>query len=1033
MERLDLFVNDLLDGPIPDSIGNLTSLVSLNLFETKISGPIPSSIGNLSSLVELALYQMKISGPIPDSIGDLANLQNVLLAGCALSGPIPKTLVKLKKLEAVSLSNNNLTGDISIIANLSKTVVYLGLEQNNFVGEIPPLFDHLPDLNELYLQGNRLTGPIPDEPRTEAVLMLGQNRLNGTIPRGLCESSHLVQLGLGGNTLSGEIPDCIRNLTNLETFDLSGNELTGTFPDVLAAPQLESFAVNRNYLSGPVPTRSLGVANNTLRHLNIGHNLFNGTVPDILCRLPKLEFLMMPRNRLSGGLPACFFEEASLPSLRLLSLACQSTIESDVDELSLYTRCPTSFHLGDTDNSTNQTVGELITTNQLMTRVDLVPFPELNLDGEQTPPASIMPETTAALVSARSAVVTVIAALVSLAVLGAGVLGRNSGRFSLLDRVPQFGIVQDTVQGSVQRHEYIAQPKEARSQMGGIFNIVKLAALVYFIVNSIATFCLSGMVLDESTVPAADFVKPGALNFTLHARASGTHLSDKPMLLGVEDRWLSQQLRFNGHASLAESAVAASISDDGTQFSFPVGWDPQNLTRSVTLSLSTALIRELQLNWTLEAGSIFTGVPPGGAATAPSVSGGMWAVPVDTQTCARYPRYYKKSRVTILVDYRCEELEDTPQLEIPGRASPESLYGPERLVCVEELTVVVLATPTTQTVPEDFFAGTQASERKTFTLTFEGADTRMHKNLVLPGMWQNYPESCPGCIEATACPPTTKLTVVLKLDTFGVTQVLNRSQDPLSFGPALLASCLSIGAVFVSVYNAIDAWSRKKARMQKWLAAAKSAITVGSLGLDNLDTNGAIAARKALLGRKTGGALGDFCICSAPTSLGSRRPHPVHEDDDELLLLELDDGNVGGSVGRFMLLVLGRDGEVAEYTFEVGAAKLLAYSVKVTGLGSRPKEFRGLKKALKYFANPNVFPRPPAPLFNLVGLDALTQKDVDGDDGDNIDSGDGMLLAPSSYHTGHTRLSSHHHPSFESSSVVELQMDFYGGGNDKLV
>ena len=57
-----------MSGEIPENIGNLTQLDTLNLAFNQLSGEIPESIGSLINLNYLYLYQNKLSGIIPDSI-----------------------------------------------------------------------------------------------------------------------------------------------------------------------------------------------------------------------------------------------------------------------------------------------------------------------------------------------------------------------------------------------------------------------------------------------------------------------------------------------------------------------------------------------------------------------------------------------------------------------------------------------------------------------------------------------------------------------------------------------------------------------------------------------------------------------------------------------------------------------------------------------------------------------------------------------------------------------------------------------------
>ncbi|KAL3894813.1 MAG: hypothetical protein SGCHY_005057, partial [Lobulomycetales sp.] len=61
-----------IGGPIPESIGNLTSLTRLILAVNQITA-IPESIGNLASLTDVDLSFNQITA-IPESIGNLSSL-----------------------------------------------------------------------------------------------------------------------------------------------------------------------------------------------------------------------------------------------------------------------------------------------------------------------------------------------------------------------------------------------------------------------------------------------------------------------------------------------------------------------------------------------------------------------------------------------------------------------------------------------------------------------------------------------------------------------------------------------------------------------------------------------------------------------------------------------------------------------------------------------------------------------------------------------------------------------------------------------
>ena len=66
----DYTINDdyAMSGEIPENIGDLTQLDTLNLSYNQFTGTIPQSIGNLINLDYLYLYKNKLNGIIPDSI-----------------------------------------------------------------------------------------------------------------------------------------------------------------------------------------------------------------------------------------------------------------------------------------------------------------------------------------------------------------------------------------------------------------------------------------------------------------------------------------------------------------------------------------------------------------------------------------------------------------------------------------------------------------------------------------------------------------------------------------------------------------------------------------------------------------------------------------------------------------------------------------------------------------------------------------------------------------------------------------------------
>uniref|UniRef100_A0A0V0HR01 Putative LRR receptor-like serine/threonine-protein kinase-like n=1 Tax=Solanum chacoense TaxID=4108 RepID=A0A0V0HR01_SOLCH len=94
--------HNLLDGVIPDSIGNLsTTIMEFYLDSCEIRSQIPLGIGNLSNLNTLSLSRNELTGSVPTTLCDLHILQRVAIEDNRLSGPLPQCLCKLSSLGLV--------------------------------------------------------------------------------------------------------------------------------------------------------------------------------------------------------------------------------------------------------------------------------------------------------------------------------------------------------------------------------------------------------------------------------------------------------------------------------------------------------------------------------------------------------------------------------------------------------------------------------------------------------------------------------------------------------------------------------------------------------------------------------------------------------------------------------------------------------------------------------------------------------------------------------------------------------------------
>ncbi|XP_047094464.1 receptor-like protein kinase 5 [Lolium rigidum] len=363
--------NVAVSGPVPDAIGELTSLATLNLQNTTVSGGFPSFLYNLTALTYLDLSSNNLAGDLPADIGRLGkNLTHLALDNNFFTGAVPPTLSQLKNLTHLALNSNQLTGTVPTelgeltglqtlklelnnfspgklpgsFKNLTKLatvwlassaltgefpayvtgmseLVWLDLSNNSFTGSIPPAIWNLPKLQTLYLYSNYLAGDLVIDGAIGAAgleqIDVSFNDLTGAIPEEFGNLTKLVHLNLNTNSFSGEIPASLARLPSLVFLWLFANKLTGPLPAELGmhSPVLRDIQVDDNDLSGPIPA---GVCQNRgLWIISASNNSLNGSIPASLATCPALISLQLQHNQLSGEVPAALWTETKLMTLLL--------------------------------------------------------------------------------------------------------------------------------------------------------------------------------------------------------------------------------------------------------------------------------------------------------------------------------------------------------------------------------------------------------------------------------------------------------------------------------------------------------------------------------------------------------------------------------------------------------------------------------------------------------------------------------------------------------------------------------------------
>uniref|UniRef100_A0A0E0JAM8 non-specific serine/threonine protein kinase n=1 Tax=Oryza nivara TaxID=4536 RepID=A0A0E0JAM8_ORYNI len=289
-----------------DSLTNCSNLKVIGLAGNKLRGLLPASIANLSTSMEfLSIYNNMINGQIPQGIGNLVNLDSIYIHLNNLAGTIPDSIGKLKKLSNLYLYDNNLSGQIpATIGNLTM-LSRLSLNENMLTGSIPSSLGNYP-LETLELQNNRLTGPIPKEVLQISTLSTSanfqRNMLTGSLPSEVGDLKNLQTLDVSGNRLTGEIPASLGNCQILQYCIMKGNFLQGEIPSSIG--QLRGLLVldlSGNNLSGCIPDLLSNMKG--IERLDISFNNFEGEVPKRGIFLNASAFSVEGITGLCGGIP----------------------------------------------------------------------------------------------------------------------------------------------------------------------------------------------------------------------------------------------------------------------------------------------------------------------------------------------------------------------------------------------------------------------------------------------------------------------------------------------------------------------------------------------------------------------------------------------------------------------------------------------------------------------------------------------------------------------------------------------------------
>ncbi|ONM42197.1 LRR receptor-like serine/threonine-protein kinase GSO2 [Zea mays] len=308
LEILDLSANrinrdiaELMDR-LPLCTRENLQLQELHLEYNSFTGTLTSSIGHFRSLSILELNNNNLRGSVPTEIGTLTNLTSLDLSNNNFGGVITEEhFVGLMNLKKIHLSFNNL----SVVLD-ADWIQPFRLESAGFAScHLGPMFpvwlrQQLVYITTLDISSTGLVGNIPDwfwSFSRAGSLDMSYNQLNGNLPTDMSGMAFL-ELNLGSNNLTGQMPPFPRNIVLL---DISNNSFSGIMPHKIEAPLLQTLVMSSNQIGGTIPKSICKLKN--LSFLDLSNNLLEGEIPQC-SDIERLEYCLLGNNSLSGTFPA---------------------------------------------------------------------------------------------------------------------------------------------------------------------------------------------------------------------------------------------------------------------------------------------------------------------------------------------------------------------------------------------------------------------------------------------------------------------------------------------------------------------------------------------------------------------------------------------------------------------------------------------------------------------------------------------------------------------------------------------------------
>jgi len=228
---------------LPSSIGRLEALTLLDLSFCRQLIAVPAEVGRLHSLVALKLQQCSSLPCLPESLGQLSNLKTLIIYGCTSIERIPDQIGELERLE--ELNCRSCSGLKCLPDTLGRglpSLTSLDLTMCKGLTALPETLGLCSSLQSLYL-GNCLNIKVLPETITRLRNLTTLNLYNcgglSKLPDNFHLATSLRILSLQGCENLYEVPPSVAMMPALQTLTLWNCMKLEVMPDMSAIPKLQ--------------------------------------------------------------------------------------------------------------------------------------------------------------------------------------------------------------------------------------------------------------------------------------------------------------------------------------------------------------------------------------------------------------------------------------------------------------------------------------------------------------------------------------------------------------------------------------------------------------------------------------------------------------------------------------------------------------------------------------------------------------------------------------------------------------------------